>query len=34
VVQLPKELLESLKAIESFDQEAFEKIHASGEQIT
>ncbi|HWC52046.1 MAG TPA: hypothetical protein VG676_00565 [Chitinophagaceae bacterium] len=34
MVQLPKELLESLKAIESFDQEAFEKIHASGEQIT
>jgi 16S rRNA C967 or C1407 C5-methylase (RsmB/RsmF family)/NOL1/NOP2/fmu family ribosome biogenesis protein len=33
-VQLPKELLKSLKTIESFDQEAFEKIHASGEQIT
>ncbi len=33
-MQLPEELLESLKSIESFDQEAFEKIHASGEQIT
>lgn len=33
-MQLQEELLESLKSIESFDQEAFEKIHASGEQIT
>mgnify|MGYP001548633009 CR=1 FL=1 len=33
-MHLPEALLESLKSIESFDQEAFEKIHASGEQIT
>jgi 16S rRNA C967 or C1407 C5-methylase (RsmB/RsmF family)/NOL1/NOP2/fmu family ribosome biogenesis protein len=33
-VQLPEELLESLKRIESFDKEAFEKIHVRGEQVT
>jgi NOL1/NOP2/sun family putative RNA methylase len=33
-MKLPEELLSSLVDIESFDKEAFEKVHASGEQIT
>ena len=33
-MQLPKSLLSSLKGLEGFDKEAFEKVHASGEQIT
>jgi len=33
-VQLPDQLLESLKNVKGFDKEAFEKVHASGEQIT
>jgi 16S rRNA C967 or C1407 C5-methylase (RsmB/RsmF family)/NOL1/NOP2/fmu family ribosome biogenesis protein len=31
---LPTKLLESLKYIQGFDKEAFEKVHASGKQIT
>lgn len=31
---LPNELLESLNNIKGFNKEAFEKLHASGEQIT
>ena len=30
---LPKYLLDSLQNIKGFDKEAFEKVHASGEQI-
>jgi 16S rRNA C967 or C1407 C5-methylase (RsmB/RsmF family)/NOL1/NOP2/fmu family ribosome biogenesis protein len=33
-VQLPDQLLESLKDVKGFDKEAFEKVHASGEQVT
>lgn len=33
-MKLPGILLDSLTAIESFDKEAFEQVHASGEQIT
>jgi NOL1/NOP2/sun family putative RNA methylase len=33
-MQLPEELLESLKGVKGFDKKAFEKVHASGEQIT
>jgi 16S rRNA C967 or C1407 C5-methylase (RsmB/RsmF family) len=33
-VQLPEKLLQSLEGIEGFDKEAFEKVHASGEQVT
>jgi 16S rRNA C967 or C1407 C5-methylase (RsmB/RsmF family)/NOL1/NOP2/fmu family ribosome biogenesis protein len=33
-VQLPRPLLDSLKETIGFDKEAFEKVHASGEQIT
>ena len=33
-MQLPDQLLESLKNVKGFDKEAFEKVHASGEQIT
>jgi 16S rRNA C967 or C1407 C5-methylase (RsmB/RsmF family)/NOL1/NOP2/fmu family ribosome biogenesis protein len=33
-VQLPEKLLQSLEGIKGFDKEAFEKIHASGEQVT
>jgi NOL1/NOP2/sun family putative RNA methylase len=33
-IQLPEELLESLKDVKGFDKKAFEKVHASGEQIT
>lgn len=33
-MQLPGKLIASLKDIDSFDKEAFEKVHASGEQIT
>jgi 16S rRNA C967 or C1407 C5-methylase (RsmB/RsmF family)/NOL1/NOP2/fmu family ribosome biogenesis protein len=33
-VQLPQPLLESLKKTKGFDQEAFENVHASGEQVT
>ena len=33
-MQLPKLLLLSLKGVEGFDKEAFEKVHASGEQVT
>jgi 16S rRNA C967 or C1407 C5-methylase (RsmB/RsmF family)/NOL1/NOP2/fmu family ribosome biogenesis protein len=32
--QLPEKLLQSLEGIEGFDREAFEKVHASEEQIT
>jgi len=33
-VQLPQQLLDSLGDVKGFDKEAFEKVHASGEQIT
>ncbi len=33
-MQLPIQLLDSLAGIKGFDKEAFEKIHASGEQVT
>jgi 16S rRNA C967 or C1407 C5-methylase (RsmB/RsmF family)/NOL1/NOP2/fmu family ribosome biogenesis protein len=33
-VQLPEKLLQSLEGIKGFDREAFEKVHASGEQVT
>jgi NOL1/NOP2/sun family putative RNA methylase len=33
-VQLPPKLLESLHDAKGFDKEAFEKVHASGDQIT
>jgi 16S rRNA C967 or C1407 C5-methylase (RsmB/RsmF family)/NOL1/NOP2/fmu family ribosome biogenesis protein len=33
-VNLPKQLIESLAGIKGFDQEAFEIVHASGEQVT
>jgi 16S rRNA C967 or C1407 C5-methylase (RsmB/RsmF family)/NOL1/NOP2/fmu family ribosome biogenesis protein len=31
---LPNELLQSLQTVKGFDLEAFEKLHASGEQVT
>jgi 16S rRNA C967 or C1407 C5-methylase (RsmB/RsmF family) len=34
VVRLPEKLLGSLQGIEGFDQEAFERVHQSGEQVT
>lgn len=34
VVKLPQKLLDSLDRSKGFDKEAFEKVHASGEQIT
>lgn len=33
-MQLPSAFLNSLKHLDSFDREAFEKIHESGEQVT
>ncbi|MEO7983377.1 MAG: hypothetical protein ABI688_04770, partial [Bacteroidota bacterium] len=33
-MQLPKPLLDSLQTIPAFDKKAFEKVHASGEQVT
>lgn len=33
-MELPVELLNALKNVKGFDREAFEKIHASGEQVT
>lgn len=33
-MNLPKQLTESLAGVEGFDREAFETVHASGEQIT
>ena len=33
-MQLPEKLLNSLANIEGFDKEAFENVHASGEQVT
>ena len=33
-MQLPEKLLRSLKGLEGFDQEAFERVHQSGEQVT
>ena len=33
-MQLPQQLLETLGDIKGFNKEAFENIHASGEQIT
>lgn len=33
-MQLPELLLESLRDIKGFDKEEFEKVHASGEQVT
>ncbi|MEI9947211.1 MAG: Fmu (Sun) domain protein [Chitinophagaceae bacterium] len=33
-MQLPQRLLDSLKDVKGFDKEAFEKVHASGEQVT
>ncbi len=33
-MQLPIKLIHSLQSIKSFDQKAFEDVHASGEQIT
>src|SRR5262245_24126110 len=32
--QLPEKLLRSLQGIKGFDRDAFERVHASGEQIT
>jgi 16S rRNA C967 or C1407 C5-methylase (RsmB/RsmF family)/NOL1/NOP2/fmu family ribosome biogenesis protein len=34
IVQLPQQLVESLKNAKGFDKETFEEVHASGEQIT
>ena len=33
-MQLPKPLLDSLKSVKGFNKETFEKVHASGEQVT
>ncbi len=33
-MKLPQQLLDSLYQVSGFDKEAFEKIHASGEQVT
>ena len=33
-MQLPNALLQSLKKVQGFELEAFEKVHASGEQVT
>ncbi|HEX4371860.1 MAG TPA: RNA methyltransferase [Puia sp.] len=33
-IKLPHKLISSLEKIKGFDKEAFEKVHASGEQIT
>lgn len=33
-MKLPKSLIQSLQNVPGFDKEAFEKVHASGEQIT
>lgn len=33
-MQLPEKLLKSLEGIRGFDRRAFEKVHASGEQVT
>ncbi|HEV8285849.1 MAG TPA: hypothetical protein VGQ09_16165 [Chitinophagaceae bacterium] len=33
-MQLPEKLMQSLEGMEGFDRGAFEKVHASGEQIT
>ena len=33
-MQLPEKLLNSLANVEGFDRDAFEKVHASGEQVT
>ena len=33
-MQLPRLLLDSLESVKGFDKQAFEKVHASGEQIT
>ncbi len=33
-MQLPDQLLESLKNVKGFDKETFEKVHSSGEQVT
>lgn len=33
-MQLPQSLIQSLQSIKSFDQNAFEQVHSSGEQIT
>jgi 16S rRNA C967 or C1407 C5-methylase (RsmB/RsmF family)/NOL1/NOP2/fmu family ribosome biogenesis protein len=33
-VQLPQQLLESIQKTTGFDKEAFEKVHASGNQVT
>src|SRR6185369_1577858 len=33
-VHLPQKLLESLKGIEGFNKETFERVHESGEQVT
>lgn len=33
-MQLPQQLIRSLAGIESFDQKAFEAVHASGRQVT
>ena len=33
-MELPKKLLAALEGVESFDKEAFEKVHATGEQVT
>jgi 16S rRNA C967 or C1407 C5-methylase (RsmB/RsmF family)/NOL1/NOP2/fmu family ribosome biogenesis protein len=33
-MQLPKLLLDSLESVKGFDKQAFEKVHASGEQVT
>ncbi|HEY6506187.1 MAG TPA: hypothetical protein VIZ28_19560 [Chitinophagaceae bacterium] len=33
-MQLPQQLLDSLNGVKGFDKEAFEKVHASAEQVT
>src|SRR6185295_5831815 len=33
-MQLPRLFLDSLESVKGFDKEAFEKVHASGEQVT
>jgi len=34
MIQLPGSFLDSLKSVKGFDRDAFEKVHASGKQIT
>src|SRR4030095_2232042 len=34
IMQLPQKLLESLELVKGFDRKAFERVHASDEQVT